>query len=174
MGGYNPNLESAPNMTRQDSAPAVMLKPANNRVLPPKPISEEATPHGALMNQIKRAASVSDDYVFDGQTKPVSSAPAAPPPPPAAPKFRQVKQQPIKVELSPHDELLAQIRKSGSISDDYVFDGANVEKQKNLNNNQVLKYENDKNNFNNNVNPDKHDILLSQIRGGFQLKPLPE
>lgn len=177
MGGYNPDLDQPPLITRQESAPAVMLKPAANRLIQQSAIVEEVTPYDALMDQIKRAASVSDDFIYDGTNQPSTNAPPPPPPPPSMPKFRQIKQKPVVNDLSPADELFLQIRKSASISNEYVFDGSNTEMNKEQveNNNKVTipKYENTKP-TKAIVEPDSQDILLSQIRNGFQLKALPK
>ena len=72
---------------------------------------------------------VSDEHVYDG-----SQNSAAPPPPPPAPVLkpvgsRSIKQKPFVKEMSLNDQLMAQIRKASSVSDDYIFDGSNVEKR---------------------------------------------
>lgn len=77
--------------------------------------------------------------------------------------------------MTPQEALLSQIRKSRSVSDEYVFDGSNHEKipqpadtivftQKNPNLSRVTS-------SGENVHEDQN--LLSQIRGGFKLKPVP-
>ena len=73
---------------------------------------------------------MSDEFVHDGS----HSSTQAPPPPPPAPVLkpvgsRSIKQKPIVKEMSLNDQLMAQIRQASSVSDDYVFDGSNVEKR---------------------------------------------
>ena len=82
------------------------------------------------------ATLVSDEYVHDGSQ---SSAPAPPPPPAPVLKpvgSRSIKQKPIVKEMSLNDQLMAQIRQASSVSDDYVFDGSNVEKRQEVSKNR--------------------------------------
>ena len=79
---------------------------------------------------------VSEEHVHDGasvtqQQQQQQQAPP-PPPPPAAPVLkpvgsRNIKQKPMVREMSLNDQLMAQIRQSSSVADDYVYDGSNRE-----------------------------------------------
>ena len=71
----------------------------------------------------------------NGQSASAQPAPITtpnPPTPPPAPLLRpvgsrQIKQKEIVKEKSLNEQLMEQIRKSTSVSDEYIFDGSNQE-----------------------------------------------
>ena len=77
--------------------------------------------------------------------------------------------------MTPQEALLSQIRKSRSVSDEYVFDGSNHEKIPQSGDTIVFTQKNPNlshmSSSGENVHEDQN--LLSQIRGGFKLKPVP-
>ena len=55
--------------SEMSTSSSVFLKPVEQRKLGPKLIKEEPSPRDLLFDQIKRAASVSDDHIYDGTGK---------------------------------------------------------------------------------------------------------
>ena len=78
--------------------------------------------------------------------------------------------------MTPQEALLSQIRKSRSVSDDFIFDGSNHEKVPQTP--ATIQYQpptgpSIQNITSSGENVHEDQNLLSQIRGGFKLKPVP-
>ena len=134
-------------------------------------------------NRPKTSFLVSDEYVHDGSQN------SAPPPPPPAPVLkpvgsRSIKQKPIVKEMSLNDQLMAQIRQASTVSDDYVFDGSNVEKRQEVSQgcrllNNVQTNATIKSSIGSKPKPqpvanlEGRDLLLSEIQNGIKLRSVP-
>lgn len=179
--------------SEMSTSSSVFLKPVSQRELGPKLIQEEPSQRDLLFAEIKRAKSVSDDHIYDG-TRPMkhnemnghsvppppalmsSQQPPAPPPVPLLRPIgsRQIKQKEIVKEKSLNEQLMEQIRKSTSVSDDFIFDGSNQEVIPRQNNNGPIKAP-ERKTPNQSPSPlQGRDLLLSEIQNGLQLKKIPQ